>query len=197
MEETNEFDDLVNFTLKKFGVKATYQVIYVTSEEWASYHVGYEIYRSFLGYELEWFNEFIKEEDPDLYKKVIERENKTADDNQIEYGSEADLNELLTGPAGLNIKLIEVHDFNKIVTLKSIENEIETFLTIQRLKSKGIEFVILLKKEKLLSCIKDSKLEVVAHESYHIIESIKDQHHANSFVNARAREIVREFKTNK
>lgn len=193
MKLTNEFDELVNFTLINFGCNTNYEVVIVNLHEWALYHFEREIYEVFLASELEWYKEFIQIEDPESYEKMINRENNILERNRKEYGEVKSLKERIHGPAAMCVELINFHEFNGPMSIKLIEDEISIFLKIHNMKNKGTNFVILLKEDKPPYIPIRNKLELFAHEAYHIVENIEDNYHTNDCVNRIARKIVDEF----
>lgn len=193
MKEIHKFDNLIDFTLDEHNVTSSYLLFCITSNEWIQYHFEYELYKVFMKYELCWFDDFIENEDSNNMEPISERENKISEIQKIEYGEEKSLDELLNDCAGLNISLIDCHDFNGIIMLQLIENEISLFLKIHKFKSQKIDFVILLNEDKLKHINGKNRLRLIAHEAYHIVENIENNWHSHSFVDDEASRIVEKF----
>lgn len=192
MQETHEFNELIGFTLSKFGHKANYRVLFLNPNEWTHYHFEYELYKAFMNSQLEWYDNFMKNENPEYFQERFDRENTISENNQIEYGEEKSLNKILNGPDALFIKLIHCHEFNGLIPLRLIENEISIFLKIHKMID-DIDFIILLRNH-IKRITPENKFKLVAHEAYHIVESIEETNHEYEFVNEMASKIVGEFK---
>lgn len=141
--------------------------------------------------ELEWFHNFFKNENPEKYKKYIDSENEVSEHNKIEYGRDLSLNEMLDGTDADCIELILCGDFNGLIPIKLIENEISVFIEIHRMID-DVDFVILV-KDRVLNTHPEAKFNLIAEEAFHIVEHIEKNYHDHKFVVKMASDIVGEF----
>ena len=189
-KDYKNFNCLTQYVLDKFGVNANYQIFYMDKEEWISYTCGYELFR--VSTELQWsfFDNIIKMEEPQYHKEIEDAKKKA----KKEYGKILSLEEKLEIVNGVCIRIDYPTDFFGILVSDIITEEISKFIEIQSLEDECIDYVILIRKDRLSTRSDFEKFPIIAEEAFHIVEDITDDRHEHEYVVRKANELANEFR---
>lgn len=203
MKQINKFNELIDFTLNKYGLSATYKVKCLDKVEYKNFYSFHRFHiflsRALITEILEFFSDFIEDYGYlEEYEENVKELNKS---EEGEYGSIAPLKALISdnlkeASVACNVSVTKSDPLiylSPFLPQDSMKDQIGIFSKVCR--GKDQYSIILLRKDLFCSVDqkKNKRSECIAHESIHIVEKFKKRTYHKFEIDHMAMETVMEY----